>query len=61
MIQELAIVLTEALTCLYNLCLASGTCPLAWKKTIIKPLYKSGTKTIDQYQTLQFFAELWKN
>ena len=45
MIQELAIVLTEPLTYLYNLCLASGTCPLAWKKGIIKPLYKSGMKT----------------
>ena len=45
MIQELAIVLTEPLTYLYNLCLVSGTCPLAWKKAIIKPLYKSGTKT----------------
>ena len=45
MIRELATVLTEPLTHLYNLCLASGTCPLAWKKAIIKPLYKSGTKT----------------
>ena len=45
MIRELATVLTDPLTYLYNLCLASGSCPLAWKKAIIKPLYKSGTKT----------------
>ncbi|XP_065581727.1 uncharacterized protein LOC136041100 [Artemia franciscana] len=38
MIRELATVLTEPLTYLYTLCLASGTCPMAWKKAIIKPL-----------------------
>ena len=45
MIQELGIVLTEPLTYLYNLYLISDTCPLVWKKAIIKHLYKSGTKT----------------
>ena len=59
------LVLTKPLTYLYNLCLASGTCPLAWKKAIIKPLYKSGTKTqFKNYRPISnssFFPELWKN
>ena len=45
MLCELASVLAGPLTYLFNLCLSSGKCPSAWKRTIIRPLYKNGSKS----------------
>jgi hypothetical protein len=45
MLRELAPVLAEPLTYLFNLCLSSGVCPSAGKKAVITPLYKNGSKS----------------
>lgn len=45
MIIQIADVIAQPLTFLYNQSLATGSCPSGWKKAMVKPLHKAGLKS----------------
>ena len=61
---ELAYCFASPLVSLFNLCLDSDKCPIAWKKAVIKPLHKSGLRSdFSNYRPVSNtsnFLESWK-
>ncbi|XP_065562443.1 uncharacterized protein LOC136028527 [Artemia franciscana] len=45
MIRQIAHEIAEPLTYIFNLSLAHGLCPSGWKKALVKPLHKSGSRS----------------
>lgn len=41
-IKMSAVIIFEPITCIFNLCLASGYFPLSWKSAVVTPLHKVG-------------------
>ena len=44
MIRQIACEIAEPLTYIFNLSLVHGLCPSGWRKALVKPLHKSGSK-----------------